>query len=916
MANKSLDIKSEPKVQAKKLPDSPKQIAIFGGGIAGLTAAQELVDRGFEVEVFEADPPSAVEAMLGAECAIGGMARTQWTRTERPSNRSDGGCVSTEPIYEFKRETITFASGTQVLTNAAKNKLNELAKLAGALTVWQDGELGLRRFRYLEIIGFRTESEPVTLDHSRTKVVENYIHGKVEFGHSIAYAGHRGGVGALPAVTVRLVVDRAPDILQFGENAHTVPEPPKPSLLYAKLKELVSLYHQGRVRALIVRGYRDAKEKEVPDDKGLKMSIDLARALAVKAALESIESDENPPYPYKLLIAAEAGGVPHADDCCIDPPQRRLAAIYVDDNWMPGEHGFRFFPAFYRHLFDTLERIPILEDRPEHVETPRSVIDNLIATKAQGLSLGARSGDDPSPTINVPRRPVRSLQELFDLMVRVLEAGGFTMTDVARINLRMFKYLTSSPERRAAEYETISWRDFMETDRFSDAFAEFLETSPRNLVALSASDADARTFGNISVQLMLDHFEDREHTDATLNGPTSVAWFLHWRRYLEHQGVVFHQAKLLGLEPVEVEVKVFDSEHPERPGPPTKETQYQLWANVLREPDEETVVQANGTKTLWSRGIPTLLLRDYFVLALPVQTAQGIVKSLINDSGFKGPFADFDALVGLGTGDPTKETPGGQIAHLSGIQYYFPTDVQCTEGHVVYSGTPWRLSSISQPQFWERQRGWWDGYRGVLSVDISDWATKYKGETAWGSTRDDIGRRVWEQIHDRIPKSDRNEIPDPIAFHLDDNIMLGADKRPILNRTPLMVERTGVYPLRPGRLASAGQTPDRSGYEVYTEPRIGKVAMAGTFMRTHTRLTTMETANESARHAVNGILAAEAFQGPRCRVWDPEQNEHPDLRYLVDLDRELHAKGLPHFLDILDLRNVPQALLRPKPHAA
>ena len=26
---------------------------------------------------------------------------------------------------------------------------------------------------------------------------------------------------------------------------------------------------------------------------------------------------------------------------------------------LPGEHGFRFFPGFYRHLPDTMKRIPI-----------------------------------------------------------------------------------------------------------------------------------------------------------------------------------------------------------------------------------------------------------------------------------------------------------------------------------------------------------------------------------------------------------------------------------------------------------------------------------------------------------------------------------------------------------------------------
>src|SRR5690348_6307100 len=37
----------------------------------------------------------------------------------------------------------------------------------------------------------------------------------------------------------------------------------------------------------------------------------------------------------------------------------------------PGEHGFRFFPSFYKHLPDTLKRIP-------YADQPCGVYDNLV----------------------------------------------------------------------------------------------------------------------------------------------------------------------------------------------------------------------------------------------------------------------------------------------------------------------------------------------------------------------------------------------------------------------------------------------------------------------------------------------------------------------------------------------------------
>ena len=84
-------------------------------------------------------------------------------------------------------------------------------------------------------------------------------------------------------------------------------------------------------------------------------------------------------------------------------------------------------------------------------------------------------------------------------------------------------------------------------------------------------------------------------------------------------------------------------------------------------------------------------------------------------------------------------------------------------------------------------------------------------------------------------------------------------------------------------------------------------------MQTYTRITTMEAANESGRHAVNAILKHSQFLGEPCATFDPEACEPPDLKFLVELDRRLQALGLPHLVDILDLRTVPKALLRPDP---
>src|SRR5262249_35019620 len=75
-------------------PGSPRrgpkrhEVAIFGGGIAGLTAAHELIERGCGVEVYEKAQPGGIEEIRGAPGARGGMARTQWGRIDRPRRRT------------------------------------------------------------------------------------------------------------------------------------------------------------------------------------------------------------------------------------------------------------------------------------------------------------------------------------------------------------------------------------------------------------------------------------------------------------------------------------------------------------------------------------------------------------------------------------------------------------------------------------------------------------------------------------------------------------------------------------------------------------------------------------------------------------------------------------------------------------
>ena len=110
------------------------------------------------------------------------------------------------------------------------------------------------------------------------------------------------------------------------------------------------------------------------------------------------------------------------------------------------------------------------------------------------------------------------------------------------------------------------------------------------------------------------------------------------------------------------------------------------------------------------------------------------------------------------------------------------------------------------------------------------------------------------------------------------------------------------------------------------------MVFGGTYLRTFTRLTTMESANESARHAVNAILdhaasaagiergapielprcaAVPSGVGDYCPVWSWERFEFAELDFLKDVDAELLGRGLPHLWDILELDELPLRLPEP-----
>ena len=204
------------------------------------------------------------------------------------------------------------------------------------------------------------------------------------------------------------------------------------------------------------------------------------------------------------------------------------ARSYPTPDGLPAEHGFRFFPGFYRHLPDTMARIP---------SGGATARERLVGAER---ILFARA--DGANELLAPAHAPESLADLGVLARFVLDAAtqlGVPAVDVAWLLERLFTLLASCDERRVGQWDLESWWSYVQADERSPEFRRYLADGlTRTLVAARASEMSARTGGLILVQLLLDLSRAGARADRVLDGPTSDAWIGPWATYLESRGVI------------------------------------------------------------------------------------------------------------------------------------------------------------------------------------------------------------------------------------------------------------------------------------------------------------------------------------------------------------------------------------------
>lgn len=199
---------------------------------------------------------------------------------------------------------------------------------------------------------------------------------------------------------------------------------------------------------------------------------------------------------------------------------------------LPGEHGFRFFPGFYKHVIDTLRRIPY--------GAHGSCYDNLqVATRM----LLARAGQTE---ITWLARYPANLEDLRAFLIELFTPLGVPIDELTFFVNCLLQVATSCPERRLSEYENSTWWQFIDAANKSKAYQAYLgEGVTRSLVAMRAEESSTRTVGTTQLQLLYGLISPGGIFDRLLSGPTSDVWISPWTQYLQKSGVRFHTGSLL-----------------------------------------------------------------------------------------------------------------------------------------------------------------------------------------------------------------------------------------------------------------------------------------------------------------------------------------------------------------------------------
>jgi len=407
---------------------------------------------------------------------------------------------------------------------------------------------------------------------------------------------------------------------------------------------------------------------------------------------------------------------------------------------LPGEHGFRFYPRFYKHVIDTMSRIPI--------GGGKHVVDHLRPTTESAIALV-----DNDTWYRFYRRALTKPYDILEALELFFDELGFDGEDMGLFAGKVLQFFTSSDARRLGEYEGKAWWDFLDGDKYSAKFQRQLRAVPRTMVAMDPKRGSARTVGTISMQLILDFASTGVNNDRTMGGPTSDMWFDPWIAHLTSLGVQLHSGAAVSK------------------------------INVSGGAISGIDLAGGGTKTA-----------DYYVLAVPIDTAIGMITpemAALDPVLANLRSKNADDLVSWMVG--IQYFLYEDVPLVRGHTFYPDSPWALT---TISQPQFWRDNGLFRKLYGAGDVG------GLISVDVSDWNTpgKFIPKTAKQCTPDEVAKEIWEQLKAALNGTHDGEqiLTDDLlhSWHLDDDLEYGATLPPN-NRSRLLVHPPGSWATRP-----------------------------------------------------------------------------------------------------------------------
>ncbi|TDB90372.1 FAD-dependent oxidoreductase [Actinomadura sp. 7K534] len=413
---------------------------------------------------------------------------------------------------------------------------------------------------------------------------------------------------------------------------------------------------------------------------------------------------------------------------------------------LQGEHGFRFFPGFYRNVPDSMRRTPF----PGNAN---GVHDNMFPLSSTRIARNGGRSDIIVPELTGPGGGL-SLDVLKETLTGLAEqAGALPADELALFVNRFIVYVTSSEERRLGQWENVTWWDYVRAEGKSEDYraivARFLT---RGLVAVKEKVASTKTVGAMGQAFLLSGIGLGADGGLArmLNAPTNEAWIDPWVSYLRDRGVRFEVGQT--VEALEI-----------------------------------ASGRVRSVRLVDAAGRRRTAEADWFVSAMPVERARDLLSP---------------AVLAL---DPALESIKDlHTEWMNGLQFFLRRTPDGIPQEVNFMDSPWQLTAVLQSRLWDRDipADYGDGnVLDTLSLDISDWDTPgiVYGRPAKQCSPAQVAKEAWAQMKDHLEDTGRSVLPDDLvhSWFLDPAISWDASAGRNSNDEPLMVNTVGSWQKRP-----------------------------------------------------------------------------------------------------------------------